>query len=557
MKLVLCWLSSVIACLLFSIQGHTFSLFEGLENSDLSKTISVSSYKKSGYIGFRLLSFLGRKKVYLSRNIVNGVNVLEQEMINRANTIYFIRYEYILDGDVVIPDNSLLIFEGGRFKHGCVVGHNTIVSNQGGVIFKNVILRGSFSGEARSSWFEGDDDDIFSNAILFDNVFIESDLFLDRLRTPTTHKSTSIQGINHPTIYTDFNDDTLKGNGINVFRISTPMGVKEVSLKIKDLNIVDVRYDPKGPLVKSMSSGVFVFPHDPNTNMNIHLENLFVQTRGDSFGFSHEREEGYSYDGTFNLCVNNCYIESGEFCIETYKPGNVKEMHFKNSSFVSSHSFRPELSLGTHAVARQKRKAYIYVSNCTFDKGIENGIHEYASNPKTKYTLVIDSCVFNKYLYVNEYNVHHAGEGVVVIANNCIFKNNANSIGGASGGERLEFNDCTFQLSYTGNAYGLFAGESNIFRRCTFDCSRMQRFYGNYRNGDPLLYKEIIFDDCTFKNTTIVVSRYEESIEAGMNYQVKDCRFEGNSSIRHWNTTDFNSSKRMFNTEMSSTIGNW
>lgn len=527
---------SLICCLFLFVRMPIISVASSLQTTEINQDENTINNNK-------------RSKLRLRKNIVNGVNLLTQEMVNQDNMVYIIKYDYELEEDIELPENCVLKFKGGSLSSGKITGHYTRVENKRKVVFKDVTLEGDYSGEVRSSWFESDDDITFSNVVLFDKAIIDSDLLLDQLRTPTTHKSLVLQGIKQPTIYTNFEDDNTAGNGVNTLRITTPMGVKKVSLTIKDLNIVDKKYHSSIPLVKSMSSGVFVFPNDPNTNMAVCLENLNVKTRGSSFGFSHEREDNYKYDGTFYLLVNNCSIESGEFCVETYKPGDVKEMHFNNSHFVSTHSFRPELSLGTHAVAGQDRIAHIYVNNCTFDKGIENGIHEYAENPNTKFIVNIDKSIFNKYHYVSELYVHRAGEGVELVANNCVFKNEGNSVGGASGGEKLEFNDCTFELSYTGDVYGIFAAKQNIFRRCTFDCDKMLRFYGNYRNGEPLLYKSIIFDSCTFNNTTVVVSRFDESKAAGMDYQVKDCKFFGNSSIRHWDYTDFNKAKELFNTE--------
>ncbi len=534
----------VLACLCVFFGGTSKTLACIIEAGQGLFQYNLTLNKKYSDKNIRSIS---REKIYLRKNNVGGVNTLTQEMMSQANAVYVVRYKYVLGEDIVIPENCLLIFEGGCLCSRSLKGKNTRVENKKGVIFKDLVLKGAFSGEAYSSWFKGDDDDVFSNIVLFDSAFIESNLILDRVRTPVSHKSTYIQGVNNPIIYTDFDDESIAGNGVNAFRITTPMGVEEVALTMRDLSIIDVRYNPDAPLVKSMSSGFFVFPHDPNTNMIVNLQNLKVKTRGDSFGFSHERDDGYTYDGTFYLYVDNCSIESGEFCIETYKPGDVREMHFTNSRFVSTHSFRPELSLGTHAVAGQKREAHIYVRNCTFDKGIENGIHEYASNPSTKYVVTIDSCVFNKYLYISELNVHRAGEGVEVTANHCYFRNDDCFQGSASGGEKLEFNDCVFDLRYKGDAYGIFAAKTNIFRHCSFNCNRMQRFYGNYRNGTPLLYKEISFDNCTFNNTDVVVARYEESIAAGMKYKVSNCNFIGSSTIRHWNTTDYEKSEKCFN----------
>lgn len=71
-------------------------------------------------------SFSGLGRVYLRKNIVGDKNVLTQAMINKANTIYVIQYDYDLNGQTIVtPSNSILKFDGGSFDNGIVDISNT------------------------------------------------------------------------------------------------------------------------------------------------------------------------------------------------------------------------------------------------------------------------------------------------------------------------------------------------------------------------------------------------------------------------------------------------
>ena len=62
----------------------------------------------------------------LRKNMVGSINMLEQFDINEPNTIYEIRYDFCLDEQTItIPDNSILLFKGGKLHHGTVKFNNT------------------------------------------------------------------------------------------------------------------------------------------------------------------------------------------------------------------------------------------------------------------------------------------------------------------------------------------------------------------------------------------------------------------------------------------------
>lgn len=75
-------------------------------------------------------SFSGLGRVYLRKNIVGDKNVLTQAMINKANTIYVIQYDYDLNNEsIYIPEGCILDFEGGSLNGGVIYSTKTDYSN--------------------------------------------------------------------------------------------------------------------------------------------------------------------------------------------------------------------------------------------------------------------------------------------------------------------------------------------------------------------------------------------------------------------------------------------
>lgn len=84
-------------------------------------------------------SFSGLGRVYLRKNIVGDKNVLTQAMINKANTIYVIQYDYDLkEANINIPENCVLQFDGGSLSNGTIVGNNTKIKTELEKIFNNI-----------------------------------------------------------------------------------------------------------------------------------------------------------------------------------------------------------------------------------------------------------------------------------------------------------------------------------------------------------------------------------------------------------------------------------
>ena len=87
------------------------------------------------------------KTVILKPNMVDDVNTLTQAMVNQANTKYVIKYDYTLGGDINIPANCVLEFDGGSIaasgNNDTITGNNTIYIGKQN-IFKGILLQGTW-----------------------------------------------------------------------------------------------------------------------------------------------------------------------------------------------------------------------------------------------------------------------------------------------------------------------------------------------------------------------------------------------------------------------------
>lgn len=85
--------------------------------------------------------------VYPKPAMVGGKIVLTQDMINKQNVKYIIKWNFDLDDETItVPEGCLIEFDGGSFSNGTLVGTETILvyNQEEEDVFKNVSLEGSF-----------------------------------------------------------------------------------------------------------------------------------------------------------------------------------------------------------------------------------------------------------------------------------------------------------------------------------------------------------------------------------------------------------------------------
>lgn len=164
----------------------------------------VLKFKDKAY-NSALYSGLGR--TYLRKNIVNGFNVLTQAMVNTANTIYHIQYDYDLNGQTItLPAGCVLEFDGGSVKNGTISLNNCSIVAEGTIFANDVTITGKCLQEASPDWFAGTDADKIEKAIAaFSCVKLSSRDYIIT-RTINVTKSFSLKGASIPDFFGDYSD---------------------------------------------------------------------------------------------------------------------------------------------------------------------------------------------------------------------------------------------------------------------------------------------------------------------------------------------------------------
>ena len=110
-------------------KGNTITNFP--DEEDITTDGTVLSFKDREY---DINNFSGLGRIILRKNIVLDdrvyKNILTQNMINKSNTIYEIRYDFDLNGqNIEIPENCMLDFQGGNITNGVLFSDKTRVMN--------------------------------------------------------------------------------------------------------------------------------------------------------------------------------------------------------------------------------------------------------------------------------------------------------------------------------------------------------------------------------------------------------------------------------------------
>lgn len=93
---------------------------EDLVSVDKGESLSVLKFADRAY---NLETHIGMGYKILRRNIIDGKNILTQEMVNQPHTIYMIQYDFDLDGaTITLPEGCMFYFQGGSISNGFLEG---------------------------------------------------------------------------------------------------------------------------------------------------------------------------------------------------------------------------------------------------------------------------------------------------------------------------------------------------------------------------------------------------------------------------------------------------
>ena len=112
---------------------------EDIESVDDGTGTNVLKFKDRAYSPS---TFSGKGYKILRKNIVDGKNLLTQDMINEENTRYIVQYDFDLNEETIkINNTSIIILDGGTFRNGIIECSN-ILGNYN-TIYTPIVIDGS------------------------------------------------------------------------------------------------------------------------------------------------------------------------------------------------------------------------------------------------------------------------------------------------------------------------------------------------------------------------------------------------------------------------------
>lgn len=266
-------------------------------------------------------NFSGKGYKILRKNIVDGKNLLTQNMLNDSNTVYEIRYDFDLNGvTLIIPDNCLLKFNGGSISNGVLNGNNTKIQVIGTYeIFNNILLKNSWCGYISDLYFHYSGKqhyDIISSLLKFETVeFSRSVYYVERWETimmnignirikgnNTTFLVTKDKGTYHSSQW---------GDTYDVYKLFTNEGANyDATIRIEGINIIDNLSVSNDESFGEDISIYRKYSYFAFFGKSLHLDNVKSDGGGELFNIYNIR---YKMD---YIKLNNCRIKTNQFVIE-------------------------------------------------------------------------------------------------------------------------------------------------------------------------------------------------------------------------------------------------
>lgn len=265
--------------------------------------------------------------VYEYRENVDDINLLTQEMVSEANTVYIIQYDYILKGNITIPANCVLKFEGGSISGTyTITGQNTGINAGLVKIFNtDVTFAGSWNvAEAYPEWFGAVGDGVIDDTLSFQKTVDLIHLHGGIIKMASV--TYFILGANQNKGILPKSNVTIKGTGSSKFLL----GSKDANIisnlipykagdytEIVNFWIEDIIFDSNGSVLGDPSSDEYSFGFYIFYGINVGARRCkFIN----------------SYYGAINYqrCRRNVYIEDCYF----ENIGNYSDAHLgKYSAF--------------------------------------------------------------------------------------------------------------------------------------------------------------------------------------------------------------------------------
>lgn len=471
-------------------------------------------------------NFQSKGYVILRKNIVEGKNILTQEMINEPNTIYEIRYDFDLNGkEIIIQNNCVLRFKGGVFKNGTIHFENTnIDANSTDIIFKNIEVTGTIIEKERyAHWFEynANHDDWNLISVLFNssgNVYLEPRTYnVDK----SIHTSEFITLSSNLNVYGCENCE-LNANHTSLQAIDTLFLLNnKTNIKFDNIRInCTIGTKIKPPIAHGDdlidSSGLYIFAIN-NYCVGITLKNIIINNA--AYAIKTSKNTNYNNDVYFkDITIENCEF----ICDMPIQGTNYSNLVCKNSRFLSRGT-----NSGNHAVyilpiANGNYSKDAYFDNCYFYSPKKDGHIIQIYTADDTYDLASVTTFTNCLIEGESGACITASSSAKIMLNNCTIKNINNGTCGASGGYIIAYNCIITNIEVSKN-WELY--------QCTISISRNSLIVGNNvaKLGHP-----VIIQNCSINVTSgkYLIYNYTDAEVPVIQNSIIMCNGDGVLSVR-------------------------
>lgn len=250
--------------------------------------------------------------------------------LKQTKTKYIIRYDFNLNKSTWnVPADSILVFDGGSIKNGCIIGSNTTIVNNNPTIFGlDVTLKGSYTNDYLTPDMFGIDDNDSSQYI--NKALLESNNIGKgtKLLNKDYQLSTPIYFQRNTTLYSDCGAKLHYSGEGYCLNVVSPDGKTHMYPTIRNISLsgngknngIDIQESRKGGLFENISfQGFNIAIKHSDSN----LEKQSWLTTFNRLIFRNNKIGISLLDNSNGVHILNSFFINGEDAIKIYFCSNV------------------------------------------------------------------------------------------------------------------------------------------------------------------------------------------------------------------------------------------
>lgn len=411
----------------FNLYDYRNNIIQSIVPDEEDLTASIPNKNGNSLVSlkdrtYNPASFSGKGYKILRKNIVDGNNILTQDMINQDNTIYVIRYDFALGEDITVPANCVLDFDGGSIASSntltltntLLTGNIKVLCPASGIITNKNITPIAFGAKGDG---ETNDTLAFKSAVdVCDNIYVPNGTYIldsgnqyDRTNIGIVIQRSNVHiKMDNGAILKSAQLELVANNPFrNIITITGPGVVDGKDVRIENVTI---------------EGGTIIGSRDQYT---------LPQTAPDNY-HTYENYCGIVILFCNNITIKNCTIT--DFIGDCIYTGGVDNIQVIDCTL-------KRCRRGCFSIGLNKN---VHVQNCVFDNPTYvqygNGNYSYATLPASSICFepepstlrainsnpvqhtIIENCIFNSPSEGGSTSINGSGTEDLIIRNN-IFNN--------------------------------------------------------------------------------------------------------------------------------------